>query len=31
MADVTLCTSFQCPLREDCQRAYDGRPVAFKQ
>lgn len=32
MNDVTLCTSFQCPLREGCKRAYDGRrPVAFKQ
>ena len=31
MADVTLCTSFGCPLREGCKRAYDGRPVAFKQ
>lgn len=31
MADVTLCASFKCPLREGCKRAYDGRPVAFKQ
>lgn len=31
MADVTLCASFKCPLREGCERAYDGRPVAFKQ
>lgn len=31
MADVTLCASFKCPLRDDCQRAYDGRPLRFKQ
>lgn len=31
MADVTLCSSFNCPLREGCKRAYDGRPLRFKQ
>ena len=30
-ADVTLCSSFNCPLREECQRAYDGRPLRYKQ
>lgn len=31
MDDLTLCTSFGCPLREGCRRAWDGRPTPFKQ
>lgn len=31
MADITLCVSFECPLRAECRRAWDGLPTPMKQ
>lgn len=32
MADITLCLSFNCPLRGGCKRGeWDGRQIPFKQ